>query len=360
MLSFRNAFPRKFFLYNPALLLSIFFLVFLILVVICNHDKFVLENADLFTLLYAYPLLILIHLLLRFNDLRSSGNTLYARIFESLKFITTMYLPYLIIAAIYENLVLFNQAFNTSARLIDFSLMQLDASIFGFQPTIWLEKLIHPVAVEYFMIAYSMFFIYPFFYLIYLLQKNEIEIFQKVMLAQLIALIISLTSFLLFPAIGPRFTLDPASVHAFENITGYSKKLVGLPLPLLNGDVTLYALQADLWNHLERIQTDCFPSMHVGLCLICLIYALRYRKIFKHKNLAVWFWIVGVTSLVISTVYLRYHWVIDAIAGVVLAITVYYLSEMIYKLWQNLRVKHGHININAPWLRSNSDPFIKG
>jgi len=194
-----------------------------------------------------------------------------------------------------------------------------------------------------------MFFIYPFFYLIYLLQKNEVEIFQKVMLAQILAVIIALISFLIFPAIGPRFTLDPGSAHAFENSILYSQNLTGLSLPFFDRNISFYSLQVDLWNYIERINTDCFPSLHACLCLICLIYALRFKRIFKYTKLAVWFWIIGVTSLIISTVFLRYHWVVDVIAGAVLAIVVYFIAGVIYKSWYNLRKKHALITLYAPW-----------
>jgi membrane-associated phospholipid phosphatase len=276
-------------------------------------------------------------------------------LFRFLTYITLMYLPYLLIVIIYENLILFNEAFSIGLRLIDFSLMQIDAALFGIQPTIWLQYFINPVAVEYFMMAYNLFFIYPFFYLIYLLQKNETDLFNKVLLAQIIAVIVSLTSFLLFPAIGPRFTLDPASVHAFNNSILYSQKLEGIVIPFLNSDTTFYSVQVDMWNNIERINTDCFPSLHTCLCLLCLIYALKYRRIFKYTRLAVWFWTIGVTSLVISTVYLRYHWVIDVIAGTILAIVVFFISEITYQSWHNLRMKHGLISPGAPWVQNEAN-----
>ncbi len=96
-------------------------------------------------------------------------------------------------------------------------------------------------------------------------------------------------------------------------------------------------MQVDLWNYLERIKTDCFPSLHTGLCLLCLFYAIRFREVFNHKKLAMWFWIVGVISLIFSTVYLRYHWVIDVITGIILTVAVYYFTEWIFNHWVGFR-----------------------
>jgi len=98
-------------------------------------------------------------------------------------------------------------------------------------------------------------------------------------------------------------------------------------------------------------------SSEIGLSgniIISLRYALRFRNIFKYKTIAVWFWLIGVTSLVISTVYLRYHWVVDVLAGVILAIAAYYLTEVLYKSWHNLRLKHGLVTLNTPWQKIES------
>jgi membrane-associated phospholipid phosphatase len=245
-------------------------------------------------------------------------------------------------AVIYENLLFIIEIAGNMDKNYDLLFMKIDALLFSVQPTIWLQKFTHPLAVEYFMIAYSMFFIYPFFYLIYLLQKNKIEYFQKVMFAEIIMLIVSLSCFVLFPTWGPRFILDSNSPLYIQDLVYYSGGLQGITIPFLSeltGYNTFYNMQVDFWNFLERIKTDCFPSLHTGLCLLCLIYAIRYRALFKHKKLAMWFWIVGVISLIFSTVYLRYHWVIDVIAGIVLTIVVYYFTEWILGKWIKYREK---------------------
>jgi membrane-associated phospholipid phosphatase len=243
-------------------------------------------------------------------------------------------------AAIYENLLFVIDVAGNTADNYDLLFMQIDEFLFSVQPTIWMQKLLHPITVEYFMIAYGMFFIYPFFYLIYLLQKNKIEYFQKVMFAEILMLIVSLSCFVLFPTWGPRFILDSSSSLFIQQSISYSENLQGVTIPLLynlTGYKSFFNMQVDLWNYLERIKTDCFPSLHTGLCLLCLLYAIRFREVFKNKKLAMWFWIVGVISLIISTVYLRYHWVIDVIAGIILTIVVYYITEWIFSKWMKFR-----------------------
>jgi len=293
-------------------------------------------------LLWTFPIVLSVHYIVSYKRIHLLQNNSKDVFLKWIKQLTFLYIPYIIIAAIYENLVFIIELAGNTANKYDLIFMNIDGIMFSVQPTIWLQNLLHPIAVEYFMIAYSMFFIYPFFYLIYLLQKNKIEYFQKVMFAEILMLIVSLSCFVIFPTLGPRFILDSSSVHFIEQTVSYSENLQGIEFSFLydlTGYKSFYSMQVDLWNYLERIKTDCFPSLHTGLCLLCLLYAIRYRDVFKNKKLALWFWIVGVISLIISTVYLRYHWVIDVIAGIILTIIVYYISEWIINSWINYRKK---------------------
>ena len=330
--------------YNPALWFELFFILILFFIILINLSDFPFDSFSLFTLFWTFPLVLIIHYILSFKTIHSLEKKFTTiQFLKWLKVLTVFYLPYLIMAIIYENLVFIIDIIGNTSINYDNLFMQIDEKIFVVQPTLWMQKLLHPVAIEYFMLAYGMFFIYPFFYLIYLLQKNKIEYFQKVMLAEILALIISLSFFIILPTYGPRFILDPTSTNFIQQSLRYSESLQGISIPFLynlTGYNSLYSIQVDFWNFLERVKTDCFPSLHTCLCLLCLFYAIRFRKIFKHKKLALWFWIVGVISLIFSTVYLRYHWVIDVIAGIVLAVAVYFITEWIFNLWLGFRKKY--------------------
>ncbi len=323
-------------------------------IILIYHNEITFKKINFFTLLWTYTLLLAMHTLLNLKHFKNFPRSDRAeRIYRSYIQVTMLYLPYLIIAVIYENLFLFSDLFSHTFRNIDLTLMQMDEIIFRAQPTIWLQQFTHPVMVDFFMISYSMFIIYPFFYLVFLIQKNQRYIFQEVIFAQILALIISLTSFIIFPAMGPRFTLDPDIAVFGDQVTLYTVKLKGISSNLvfnLTGRESLYAAQVDLWNYIERVRTDCMPSMHAGLCLISLFYALRHRDIFTHKKPALWFWIFGVSALIISTVYLRYHWVIDVIAGAILAVIAYFITNKIYKAWMSNRHRHGFKELTIPWL----------
>jgi membrane-associated phospholipid phosphatase len=65
-----------------------------------------------------------------------------------------------------------------------------------------------------------------------------------------------------------------------------------------------------------RIQRDCFPSMHTANTLLFAYFVFCYSRR--------WFWLLlpFVVSIPFACVYLRYHYVLDVLAGAVLAAAV--------------------------------------
>lgn len=67
-----------------------------------------------------------------------------------------------------------------------------------------------------------------------------------------------------------------------------------------------------------------FPSSHVAIALITLMYAFRlHRKVF-------WIFLPFIAGLIFSTFYGFYHYVIDSIAGAAIAVGSYYLCNYLY------------------------------
>jgi membrane-associated phospholipid phosphatase len=80
-----------------------------------------------------------------------------------------------------------------------------------------------------------------------------------------------------------------------------------------------------LLNTLEGTQYDCFPSGHVAVVLVGCYVARKISPVV--------FYVFLTFSILItfSTVYLRYHYVIDVIAGAALAILVVAAGPGIYR-----------------------------
>lgn len=76
----------------------------------------------------------------------------------------------------------------------------------------------------------------------------------------------------------------------------------------------------------SRAPDDVFPSLHVGISMVCLI---EVRRTWKR-----WFWILlpFILGNWASTIYLRYHYVIDDVAGIALAVFSCYAAHSVIRL----------------------------
>ena len=158
-----------------------------------------------------------------------------------------------------------------------------------------MERLISPALLTGLLqFAYVSYYFIPLSLGVVLIARGRFGEFEEVLFGILLCFYLSYVGYLLVPAIGPRFTLG----H------------------LQTGDLQLSPFIEtiqDALNGLEKNKTDAFPSGHTAVSLMSLYYAWKERE---KKLFAVL--IPVVTGLIISTVYLRYHYVIDVIAGIAL------------------------------------------
>jgi len=185
-------------------------------------------------------------------------------------------------------------------------LNRIDLSIFGVYPTVWLERFYSPWIADILSLAYVSYYFMPLALIVVLYFSGRHEEFSLTVNTLLLGYYICFVGYIFMPAIGPRFTL--ASLQQIP----------------LTGGVILDTI-ANTLNSLEGNQRDCFPSGHTQTILITLWFALRYRRPMFRVCLP-----IGIT-LIISTVYLRFHYVIDVIAGFVAAFITIVIGEWLYR-----------------------------
>jgi membrane-associated phospholipid phosphatase len=117
--------------------------------------------------------------------------------------------------------------------------------------------------------------------------------------------LVSYAGYLIVPARGPRFLL--AHLQTFE----------------LRGVWSFHYLQA-LLNQLESAHYDCFPSGHTELTILAWWGSRKISKNFSR------IFFVYTLSILLATVYLRYHYTIDILAGVIVAVLVAAGAPRIY------------------------------
>jgi len=176
----------------------------------------------------------------------------------------------------------------------DALLSRLDRALFRIDPSVWMERFAFPWITEVMQVAYLAYYVLPFVLLGTLYQQGEEEAFQISVTALLLSHYIAFIGYIMVPALGPRFA--PASQYRTE--------LKGL---LLAEPVR------DLLNVLEGIKRDAFPSGHSSAILITLFYTFQFTPSMSSLFLA----IAGL--MILSTLYLRYHYAVDILAGALLA-----------------------------------------
>ncbi|HOQ61503.1 MAG TPA: phosphatase PAP2 family protein [Vicinamibacterales bacterium] len=214
--------------------------------------------------------------------------------------------------AIYRAVLLVNGPLH-GGRLYDGWLIASDRWIFGVDPTVWIARFAHPIATEIFQVAYWSYYVIPLavgaeFYL-----RGREWPFRQWLFVCGFGFFVTYVGYLLVPAISPRFTLhDPGSA---------ARELPGLWLtPHLRAMIDaggMAPVDATPAEAMRLAPRGAFPSGHSLVTLLTVAWAWRRRLRVR------WFVTVAGALLLVATVYLRYHYVTDLIAGALLASVCY-------------------------------------
>ncbi|MDP2208998.1 MAG: phosphatase PAP2 family protein [Bacteroidota bacterium] len=209
----------------------------------------------------------------------------------------------------------------------DTLLIEIDRWLFGVDPTVWMWQFSHPLLTEIVQIAYTSFY---FLFIIAgyeLYKKGEFEKFYYAAFLIVYGFYLSYIGYLFLPAVGPRFTLHDFGATNTELpglfITNFLRDFVNYGGSIVKGHP----------NPIEIVQRDVFPSGHTQLTLVLMYISAHYNL--KSK---LFLWVIGIL-LIFGTVYLRYHYVIDLIAGGVFMILNIGTAKFVYNGWNNLRMR---------------------
>jgi membrane-associated phospholipid phosphatase len=206
------------------------------------------------------------------------------------------WLPFALCSVVYENL--HDLTYLIRKETYDSSLMAFDQWLFGTQPTLWVEKhLTSPLLTDVMVLAYGIYFFLPAALLLVAYRRADHERFRTLSVSLLLVFVLGFLSYILVPAIGPRFWLR--DVYVAPVLQGHFFK----------GNAT------EVFNRFEAVHRDCFPSLHTALSGVALYYAWQWRSNLPGGRLWVAIYLPLVLSVWASTIYLRQHWVADVFAG---------------------------------------------
>lgn len=198
-----------------------------------------------------------------------------------------------------------------------------DRALFGMNPTEYIQQFAFPALTEFFQIAYVLFYFHAFAQSIELNLRGLYEEAESVTRTIVFGFLLSYVMYVFMPAIGPRF-----SVHDYASI---STDLPGLWLTdalrtiIDTGD----GFRDKTLDPALQMHRNCMPSGHTMMTLMNMILAFRYRSKLR------WVFLIMGISLIIATVYLRYHYVVDVLAGIILAFVALGLESWIYSFLQS-------------------------
>jgi membrane-associated phospholipid phosphatase len=206
-------------------------------------------------------------------------------------------LPY--VAACYKEMAIFIRAVRKSDADLDFR-------IWGAHPSVWLERLHTPVVTELLQVIYTLFVPAVLFIACVLWRKGRMRDFQYYAFLIALGFLVSYIGYILVPARGPRFLL---------------KDLQHFPLQGL----WLFQTMQNALDRLESAHYDCFPSGHTELTILAWWGSRMISKWWSRVYLAY------TPCIIFATVYLRYHYTVDLVAGIVTAAVLILTAPKLYQ-----------------------------
>ncbi len=206
-------------------------------------------------------------------------------------------------------------------RSLDDALYSLDMRLFGFEACLLTDKHITPFASEWFAFFY---FCYFFLLLahsipIVMFAKDE-RLISEFSIGILTLFCVGQTLYVFVPGFGPVHELSPLFVGHYPH---------GLWLDSVMRTVASGGAQKDI-----------FPSLHTAAPTYLTLFSFRHR----HQAPFGYTWpIVGffAANIIVATMFLRWHWVIDVMAGLVLSALGWWLGVIVtrYELRRRQRLQ---------------------
>ncbi len=186
-------------------------------------------------------------------------------------------------------------------------LQRMDSTLFGGrQVGEWLQPLVHPWLTHLLTGAYVSWF-WLLFATVALLITARKRAVSEYVFASLLTFYIGYVCYVMVPVIGPGYTYHFA-----------------VPVGDIAPQFTLNRL---------TVARDCFPSLHTALSVLMVIYVWRYRRPWAVLYIPL------ACLIIFATLYLRFHYGSDDIAGAVLGVAISVMAPKLHNAWLRWRVR---------------------
>lgn len=283
----------------------------------------------------AYAVISLLIVLFCYTDVRNPQSMIWGRVrvvavtfglwivyrivpIKAMKFLRVL-IQMLLLGWWYQDTYSINSLFPN----LDHIVAAWDQTIFGFQPALlFAEKFTQPVLSEFLEISYSLYYpiiiaVCVFFFV------ARYKDFGKCCFVVTASFFTYYLVFDFFPVAGPMYYypaigMDNAANGVFPSIGHYFTSHLDMMTPPGWKDGIGYQLIANI--HGGERPTGAFPSSHIGLAVVSLLLAIKSRN--KTLIFSILPFCIGICF---ATVYIRAHYVIDAIVGLITGFAFYAL-----------------------------------
>lgn len=209
---------------------------------------------------------------------------------------------------------------------LDHLFASYEQAIFGCQPALlFSQQITDIVSSELMYLGYVSYYPLIGIVALYYFFRRYSE-FNRTVFVILTSFFIYYIIFIFLPVTGPQYYylaagMDNINNGIFPNVHEYFyTHMEALPMGG-NSDGLIYQAYLDSHTAGER-PTGAFPSSHVGICTVLMLLAWRSRS----KGLTL-FILPFFVLMSLATVYIRAHYVIDTIAGLVSGILFYAICQ---------------------------------
>ncbi len=226
--------------------------------------------------------------------------------------------PLLLYTALYRETSLLNRLF--VHHYLDLGFAEFEQRLFGCQPSVrFMEAWPYVWVSELFYLSYFSYYVMIVGVGLALYFRGREPFFHYVSVVSFVFYACYLI-YIFLPVLGPPafFTPEPG----FPEQAQWPWYPLAFPAAVQRGP--FFQLMKVLYDKFDG-PGAAFPSSHVAVALCTLYFTWRYFRPLR------WAHLVVVVLLAVSTVYCRYHYVIDVIAGAATAAALVPLGERLYR-----------------------------
>ncbi len=208
----------------------------------------------------------------------------------------------------------------------DASIYAFDLRVFGFEPSVVLDRFVNRTTTEWFAFFYFLYFLILCVHVLPIVYwSKDTVLLGRFAIGTLMMFLTAHVVYMIVPGYGPYWYLKGTFVHELEGGTFWR---------LVRETVDAGGAQKDI-----------FPSLHTAAPTFFAIFSFRHRRLvpFKYSWPVVAFL---ATQMIIATMFLRWHYLVDIVAGLTLATGASLLGQYVVD-WE--RAKRERLGLQPAW-----------